>query len=159
MAISVEDANKVWQKAQITLDSLGFSGDVRDQVRALKAYLSQAKNNPQLEFIPIADLTADVVEADAACKLYAIVVKKQATATDAFLVAFNDATDDSTAGDAMQCIGLITSGEEGAYFNGNGFDLAAGLVIGSYTALIGSNGTTATTSGDGPDGFAIIGNP
>jgi hypothetical protein len=41
----------------------------------------------------------------------------------------------------------------------NGLDMSAGAVHGSFTAMAGAAGTTASTTGDGPNGFLILGNP
>ena len=157
MALSLQSANLVWQKAQIALDSLSLRGVVREQILKLKAHLSQVGGNPDLQFVAIADLTADVVAADAACQLYAVVLKKRATATDAFYKAFNDAATDSSAEDALLAIGLLEAGDYVVLTFPGGMPFSAGLVHGSYTAIAGAAGTTASTSGDGPDGFLIIG--
>lgn len=159
MALTVENANLVFEKARIAADSLGLNSGMRDALRALKAYLSQVKRNPDLAFVAISDLTVDVVGVDAPCKLYGVFLKKQATATDSFYIAFDDAANDATAGDARLAIGLVTSGDQKAYVDPKGLDLAAGFVHGAYTALAGANGTTASTTGDGPNGFAIVGAP
>jgi hypothetical protein len=159
MALSNENANLVWQKVNIALDSLGAKGEVRDAFRALKAHLSQVKRNPDLTFVAISDLTADVVAADAACKIYGVFLKKQATATDAFYKIFNDAATDSSAEDAVVAVGLLVSGDQVVLQYPNGLDMTAGAVHGSYTAMAGAAGTTASTTGDGPNGFVILGNP
>lgn len=155
MALSTEAINLVKQKARIAL--AGAAPFVQDAFKALWFNMATHKSNPDLQIVTFADLGADAVAADVACKLYAIYVKKQATATDAFFKIFDDATNDATAGDAVHCIGLLTSGEEAVYMQPKGFDLTTGLVYGSYTALVGSNGSTPSTSGDGPDGFIIFG--
>lgn len=159
MALSNENANLVWQKAKIALDSLGAPGHIRDTVAALKAYLSQVKRNPDLTFVAISDLTADVVAADAACKVYGIVLKKQATATDAFYKLFDDAATDSSAEDAVLGIRLVDSGDWVVITYPRGLAMANGAVHGSFTAMAGAAGTTASTTGDGPNGFLILGNP
>lgn len=159
MALSNENANLVWQKVRIALDTLKAPSQIRDAVASLKAYLSQVKRNPDLTFVAIADLTADVVVADAACKIYGIALKKQATATDAFYKLFDDAASDSSAEDAVLGIRLVDSEDWTIITYPRGLAMANGAVHGSFTAMAGAAGTTASTSGDGPNGFLILGNP
>jgi hypothetical protein len=157
MALSNENANLVWQKVNIALDTLAAKSEVRDAFRALKAHLSQVKRNPDLTFVAISDLTADVVAADAACKVYGIFLKKQATATDAFYKLFDDAATDSSAEDAVLGIRLVDSGDQVHIAYPAGLAMAAGAVHGSFTAMAGAAGTTASTTGDGPNGFLLLG--
>ena len=159
MALSTENPNLVWQKAFVSLQALGAKPAIAEQLRKLKERLATVGGNPNLAFVTISDLTADVVGVDAPCKLFAVFLKKQATGTDAFYNVFDDATNDATAGDARISIGLVTASEQSLFTHPTGFDLAAGFVHGSYTALIGSNGSTPSTTGDGPNGFAIVGAP
>lgn len=157
MAQSLQEANLVWQKVNIALDSLGANSAARDQFRALKAYLSQVGGNKNLQFVAIADLTADVVVSDVAGKVYGVYLKKQATATAAYYKVFNDAATDSSAEDALIALALTASGERQVLTIPAGKSFSAGVVHGSYTAMAGAAGTTASTTGDGPDGFVIIG--
>jgi hypothetical protein len=157
MALSTESANLVWQKVAIALDSLGANSYARDAFRALKAYTSQIGGNLNLQFVAISNLTADVVAADVACKVYGIFLKKQATATDAFYKAFNDAATDSSAEDALITIALTEASEQELFVCAAGKAFSAGVTHGSFTAATGAAGTTATTTGDGPNGFVIIG--
>lgn len=156
MALTTESALFVKEKA---LRSSGVKPGEEMALKALFMYLAQHKGNPTLYFYPFADLTADVVAVDAPCKLFAVYCKKQATATDAFFKVFDDATNDATAGDAMLCVPLTTASEHSLFVQPDGFVLATGAVVGAYTALTGSNGATPSTSGDGPDGFVIVGKP
>ena len=111
----------------------------------------------QLYLLKFGDLTVDAVVSDAAAKVHFIYCKKQATATDSFYKIFDDTTHDATAADAV--FGMLLSGasDEQWYASVKGLDCAAGVVHGAYTAFLGYNGSTATTSGDGPDGFIILG--
>lgn len=155
MAISVEDANLAWQRADIAAASLGLKGGVQATLKALKAYLSQAKNNPQLQFVAISDLGADAVIADAACKVYALVLKKGATATGAFVKAADHATSaGTTASDLVR--ELNAAGQQTAIIDFEGWAQGTGFTVGSDTT---ADGSTASTAGDGPSGFALIGNP
>lgn len=157
MALSLQAANLVWQKVNIALDSLGANSAARDQFRALKAYISQIKGNPDLQFVAMADLTADAVVADVACKVYGVFLKKQATATASYYKQFNDAATDSSAEDALVALALTAASEQMVLTSAAGKAFSAGVVHGAYTAMAGAAGTTASTTGDGPNGFVIIG--
>ena len=150
-----EAINLVKQKTRIALE--GANPEIQRQFSAFWNHMATHKGNPDLTITVFSDMTVDAAVEAAACKLYAIYVKKGATATDAFYNVFDDATDDSTAADAMISLGLTTASEEAVYFQPKGRVMAAGVVHGSYTALIGYNATTASTSGDGPSGFVITG--
>jgi hypothetical protein len=160
MALSTESILNVKRKVLNYLNS-GTKGDpfAAAQFEALFRYLAQHGANPDLQFVPFSNLGADAVVADAACKVYGIYLKKQNTATDAFYKIFDDAATDSSAEDAILAIGLLLGRQREVKINPDGTPLAAGLVHGSYTAIAGAAGTTASTSGDGPDGFVIFGAP
>ena len=159
MALTLEAANNVWQKTNIALDSQAANSCIRDQFRALKAYLSQVKSNKDLQFVPI--LATDVddasgkVLADVACTVYGVFLKKQATATDVFTYIFDDATDDTgIATDGRIMLATLVTGEQVAAFYPAGLAMAAGAVAKSYTE---SDGVTDSSSADTPNGFIIIG--
>lgn len=161
MALTVENANLVWQKANIALDALAVKGVTRDVIRALKAHLAQVKRNPDLAFVPItaagiAGASGEVL-VDAACKLYAVVAKKTATTTDDYLTIFDDASDDTGgATDGRIVLPFLASSEEGIYINPNGLDMAAGVVAKSYTDY---DGTTDGSAANLENGFVIVGRP
>ncbi len=157
MALSLETQNLVWQKAKVACAALGLREHVADQLRSLKAIIQARKGNITLQFVAISDLTADVVAADVAARVYAVVLKKQATATDAYFKAFNDAATDSSSDDARIVLPLLEASEQQALTSATGIDFTAGIAIGSYTASTGAAGATASTAGDGPNGFLIIG--
>lgn len=153
MALSTENPTLALQKAGITLDSLGAKGAIRDQFRALKAYLSQIKKNPDLQLVPIADLGADAAVADVACKVYAIFLKKGATATAAFVKGSDHATVASATAPEIS-IELNAAGQQVFLSYPDGYAQGTGLTIGSDTS---ADGAVASTAGDGPSGFALIG--
>lgn len=159
MALSTETQNLVWQKAKVACDALGIKPAAYDQLRRLKEHLQGKYGNINLQFVAISNLTADVVAADAACKVYAVVLKKRNTSTAAYYKAFNDAATDSSAEDALLTIGLTAAQEQAVFISNDGKAFSAGVAHGSFTAATGAAGTTASTSGDGPDGFVILGNP
>jgi hypothetical protein len=153
VAISTENANLVWQKVKIALESLEANSFARDAIAALKAYLSQVKRNPDLQFVAISDLTDATVIADAASQVYAIYLKKQATATDAFAKFVNHASA-GDGSDFLICLPLLESEDEAVLVFSKGMPFGTGIVATSSTTDV---GTTDTTSGDGPNGFVILG--
>lgn len=161
MAISVENANLAWQKAFISLDSLGANKAMREQWRALKAYLAQEKRNLDLQFIAVdATLVDDAngtVLANAPCKVYGMFLKKQATAVDVYTALLDDDTDDASPVTDVRCVvGLIGASEQASIFYPAGIAFGVGVVAKSYTEF---DGTTDSSSADTPNGFVIIGNP
>lgn len=159
MAITVVDANKVWQEVQIGLLASGAPQFVANAFRDLKAHLSQTKGNPQLAYLRIIETTIDdasgQVMADAACKLYAVFAKKVNTATDVYLDILDDAADDTgILTDLRIVLPFLVGNEYGLYFNPDGLAMAAGVVAKAYTE---ADGTTDSSSNDTPKGFIIIG--
>lgn len=161
MAITLESAGRVRQKvnAEGRAPNAGPSPGVFYALKALFLHLAANKGNPDLAWLPILGTTADdasgQILADAACTLYAVWGKKPATATDAYLVIFDDAADDTGAGtDGRVVIPFLVSNEEGFYMNPDGLTMAAGVVAKSYTDF---DGVTDTAAGDAPNGFVIIG--
>lgn len=153
MALSLENPNLVWQKAQIALQSLGAKQVHVEALRQLKQMLATVSNNPNLQFVAFSDLTGDTVIADAACQVYAIFAKKRATATDAFMKAVDHAT--TAAGSTFfLCLELAEASEQVLLIFPGGIPQSAGMTMVSSTT---DAGTTDSTSGDGPDGFVILG--
>lgn len=156
MALSTENANLVWQKVNAALQALGARQQAVEAFRSLKAHLAQNKSNPDLQFVALADVTADAIIADVACKFYGYYVKKQATATDAFFKMNDSATTCGAAngGSATDSVALVDSGDEAVQIFHKGRAQASGLTVASQTNLAGN---TDSTAGDGPNGFIIIG--
>lgn len=156
MAFSASDANKVWQQVQISLDALGASGLARDTFRALKAALAQTKGNPQLQFLPFSEADADVaggtVLLSGACRLYGVYTKKENSATDNVTKVYDDATDDTTAGDDILALPQFEANVGSSYVNSSGIPMATGIVITQHTTVEGS-----TDGSNGANGFLIIG--
>lgn len=139
--------------------AFGPGAGINVMFKAFFMYMGQFKNTVGLVTAVLSNETVDRVIDGFPCKVWAIYLKKQATATAAFFKVFDDATDDSTAGDAKLAFGLLTTSEEQFWMNPAGWNLPTGLVVGSYTALIGSNGATPSTTGDGPNGLVLYGKP
>lgn len=128
-------------------------------LKALFLHLSMNKGNPDLAWAPFVSTTVDdaggQVLIDAACTLYAVYGKKANTATDVYLVIFDDATDDAGAGtDGRVVLPFLTASGEGFYINPDGISMPSGVVAKAYTDF---DGTTDSTASDCPDGFVIVG--
>lgn len=150
MSISTQASVLAWPKAIGRRDRKPFTNLA---LKALKEYLVGYKGNPDLQVVEFDDLGADSVVADAACTVYAIVLKKQATATGAFFKAADHATSaGTTASDLVQ--ELNAASQEVVLAYPTGWAQGTGFTVGSDTT---ADGNTASTSGDGPDGFVIIG--
>lgn len=153
MALTLETQNYVWQKVKNSTESLAIRPGINDALRALKAHIQAKFGNINLQFVPISDLGADAIIADVACKVFAVVLKKGATATGAFFKGADSATSaGTTASDVVQ--ELNESGHQVLIEHINGWAQGSGFTVGSDTT---ADGSTASTSGDGPNGFAIIG--
>ena len=157
MALSTEANVKV--KAKSSKGVSAANGAIQLLHKGFWMGMNQENQTQDLQIVQFGNLTVDAVVADAACKIYAIYLKKSATATDAFYKVFDDATDDSTAADAVVALPLLGASEEVFVGSPKGLaSCAAGAVHGSYTAFLGYNNSTPSTSGDGPaTGFIIIG--
>jgi len=155
MAVTYESAGRVRQKAR----EFSKSPAIFFSLKALFLYLATTKKNPDLAFLPFDSLVIDdaagSVLADAATIVYAVYAKKRNTATDSYLVLFDDATDDTGgATDARVSIILQDGNDEVFLTYPNGLDMATGVVAKAYTDY---DGTTDSTAGDAPDGFVIVG--
>lgn len=154
MALTTESAGRVRQKCRAHLRDPG----VYLALKSLFLHLASNKGNPDLAFLPIIGTDADAaggqVLVDAACTLYAVYGKKTATATDSYLAIFDDASDDSGAGtDGRIVLPFLAASEEAFYLSPDGLTMAAGVVAKAYTDF---DGTTDTSAGDAPNGFAIV---
>lgn len=164
MAITLESANKVRQKTyNLGLDNLSY--------RTLQAFFQNwatHKGNADLAILPFlgtdADAAGGVVLADAACTVHVVYGRKgtldqksagNGTATDAYLVIFDDATDDAGAGtDGRLVIPFLNIADNQLWVSSIGIPCATGVVAKSYTDF---DGTTDSSAGDAPNGFVIIG--
>jgi hypothetical protein len=159
MALSLENSLLVWQKTRIALDTFAANQVIRAAFKALKEQLAGVGGNPDLQFVVFANTSVDdasgLVLADAACKLYAVFAKKQATATDAYLSILDDATDDTgVATDVRMVLPFLVASHQVVAVDPAGIDMATGVVAKSYTDW---DGTTDSSAGDAMDGFIIIG--
>lgn len=162
MAISLESAGKVRQK----LYSLGLDPLVYRQLQAFFQYWAIHKGNADLQYLPFLGTDIDdaggKVLADAACTVHAVYGRKgtldgktDGTATDAYLVIFDDATDDAGAGtDGRLVIPFMVADEQHLWISGSGIVCATGVVAKSYTDF---DGTIDSSAGDAPNGWVLIG--
>lgn len=163
MAISLENANKVKQKVAIAMKngvgSLGASPAAQALFKTFLKYLAEDRRNINLQFVPFTEVQCDVaggtVLVDAACRLVAVYIKKEASATDNWFWAIDDATNDGTDADHKVCIPLLETGEEGFYFSPLGQVMGTGVVVTQYaTDPIGKS-----DGSNGGGGFLIIAAP
>jgi hypothetical protein len=158
-AKSLEGANLVWQRVQeFMLTKDGSPVQRAAFLRSLKAWLAGQKGNVKLQYLTFTDVTTDQATAltTGGATLYALFVKKQNTATDAFF-KWNDhgTTSGGASGATFQgCLPLLVGNDEVAVIFQPGLILATGLTVSSETTAAGG---TDSTAGDGPNGFAIVG--
>lgn len=157
MALSLTDANLVWQNVKIA--TMNANPVVQNALAELKKYLSQQKRNINLQYISFTEAECDAaggtVKADAANKLYAAYVKKENSATDNFFWIYDDATNDGTAGDARVCMALLVANDEAFYINPAGLDMGTGIVVTQYA----TDALGASDGSNGGSGFLLVGAP
>ena len=153
MALSLENALAVKQQA---FGYVTLSVKAQTELKAFFSYHAQHNKNVDLDFIAFANLTADTAVADAACKVYFIYLKKQATATAAYFKINDHATvaGGASGADMTSCVEMASSGDEVVLVYPGGLAHGTGVAIASQTTPAGN---TDSTSGDGPNGFIIIG--
>lgn len=158
MALSLQSANLVRQKVYNALNGTNNSVKQRLFWTAAREFFLQhiASGNANLQFIPYSEADADTaggtVLADAACKIYLFYVKKANASTANTVKLFDDATDDTTAGDQTLSIPLDAANQEVLQVYPTGFAHGTGVVVTQHTTIEG-----ATDGSDGGDGFIVIG--
>ena len=153
MALSVENALAVKQK------SIPSSRNPASQsiLRTLFSYFAQHLPGKEFQLVPISGLeTADVVGADVAASLFAVLVRKPtASTTNAWFKASDNTTTAGTNPDfALKLIGTAGGGLEHCPVFPKGLPFGTGITFGSHTA---NNGNTKSNAADAPIGFAIVG--
>ena len=154
MALALENANKVRQKARL------FNLDPAS-ARALKSfflYWAEQKSNNDLQLFNFSEAEADAAGGTAllsgACRVHFIYVKKENEGTNNYFKIFDDATDDTTTTDQTVAIPLFEANEAVAVVDAVGLPLATGIVVTQHTT---SEGTTDGSNGG--SGFIIVGAP
>lgn len=124
-------------------------------LKAFWSYWDQHKRDPDLQFVPFVTLgsAADVVIADAACKVYLIYIASPTGATNATFVKATDSatTGSDTASEIVQKVGA-TSIEMLTYFDG--LAMGSGFVLEAHTTADGGTGTSAA---DRANGWVVLG--
>jgi len=161
-AKSLEGANLVWQRVNKFTLAVANSSPVERAafLRSLKLWLATQKGNPKLQFCtftnPTASAQVNPEVSTGGATIFALYAKKQNTATDAYLKVNDSAT---TAGGANGANVKITlpfleaNDEIGCIFQ-PGLVFATGIIVNSETTAAGG---ASSSSGDGPNGFFIIG--
>lgn len=169
MALVVENANAVRQRVYNALQNVSGttagSGDPSAWYTFKTWFLSMAanKNNPDLQFVPFDATTAVAGDGydtgvDAACRLYAVYVKKTSTTTDSWFRVIDDADNDSEEiGDSIIEVALKEGNDVFYGIYPNGQPIAAGVAI-TFTTTAGDT-QTQSSAADAGNGFIIIGRP
>ncbi len=156
MALVLESSTLVWQKVRKATASANPS--IQLAFKGLREYLAQQNGNQDLQLIPFTEVQADVaggtVLLTGACRVYAVFIKKENSATDNFAWIYDDATDDTTAANARIEFPLLIANEEQMYVNALGLPIVTGLVVTQYTGPLGT-----TDGSNGGDGFVVVGRP
>lgn len=117
-------------------------------------WLAQMGGAPDLQVVPFTYLTGtDKVIADAACKLYVILLKKNTTTTAYFKGSDSASASSSTAPEIEF---RQTAVEVDQMFFPKGLAMANGFTISSDTT---SDGNTGSSAGDGAAGVVVLGRP
>jgi len=162
VAKALEGANLVWQRVNEFLYTQDGSPVQRAAfLRSLKQWLATQKGNPKLQYLSFSDVAnvdvATVPElSTGGCTVYAIFAKKQNTATDAYFKVNDSATAAGGASGAnvKVTVPLLVGKDEVALIFQPGLIFATGVRVASETTAAGG---TPTTTGDGPNGFLIVG--
>jgi hypothetical protein len=151
MALTLESAVRVKQRTLAETRK----PKVQAILKAFWSYHDQHKRDPDLQFVPFVTLgsAADVVIADAACKVYLIfIVSPAASSTATFVKGTDSATTGSdTASELVQKVAGAAT-EILAYFDG--FSMASGFVLEAHTTADGGTGSSAA---DRANGWVVIG--
>lgn len=156
MAHTTESSTLVWQKVEAAIRDA--SPAIQNQFRDLKAFLAQARRNPNLKFTPIDPATtgsdggnADTVASDTANKYLVAVYFKKSTGA---VLAYNVIVNHATAVQAQKEIILsnTTAGTTSVGIWPKGLLFATGITYSSVTAY---NGTTRSLSADASSGFIL----
>lgn len=154
MALTLQSSHLVWQKVAKALANANPAA--QKAFKGLKEYLATQGGNPNLEFYFFSEAQADDADGtgivDAASELFGVYIKKANAATDNWFKLYNNATVDTTDGDAMVALPLLLANEEAFAIYPGGLDFSVGITVTQHTTLIGT-----TDGSDGGDGFLIVG--
>jgi hypothetical protein len=151
MAISIQDI--VLSKRRY-LNAASLDAASRQLSMAFYSWLAQQGGTPELQVVEFSALIGTTtVIADAACKVYAIVLQKTTTTS-----ASAKFTDHASTGSATAfAFGLTqTTVKVDSIFFPKGLPMANGVSALSNTTMAGS---TTSAAGDGAAGIVLLGNP
>lgn len=163
MALALQDSQLVWAKVIKALETqvVGTAGTgcnpaAQAAFKGLKQYLVEQGGNPQLQFVPFSEANMDANGGtpivDAPCTLYGIYIRKNTSATDAYVKLYDDVTDDTTAGDQIIAIPLMVENQDAFEIHPRGQAFPTGIVVTEHTTSIG-----VSDASEGGDGFILIG--
>jgi hypothetical protein len=161
VAKALEGANLMWQRVfEFTLTQASTPAARGAFLRDLKLWLATQKGNPKLQYVTWSNLTTQQVTvpevSQGGATLYAVYNFKQATATAAYF-KYNDSATLAGGANGANMVGLqalLVAKHEALQIYPNGLALVTGLVVASETTAAGG---ANSASGDGPNGFAILG--
>lgn len=152
MAISPQDFTQAWRRVGNAMP--GLKASIQMILTDVKSWFAQNTTLPDLQVVAFTALTStDQVIANAACKLYVIVMIKL-TATATFTKGTDHATTCSTDGTQGFSVKLAAIGQSIIVWP-HGEPMAAGFTMQGSTTGTGSTGSGA----NGASGFVILGNP
>lgn len=155
MAISTQTPILAWRRIYTSVANLlpyvTFTFD------ALKRFIAQQTpglpGGPDLQVVAFGILTdAETIIADAACKLYGLVLVKQGDATATFSKLTNSATASSDASSELRFWSAVV-GDQQVFTWPAGLPFSAGITMQGNTS---ANGGTSSGA-NGCSGFAVIG--
>lgn len=151
MAIALQDPVLAWRRVTNAVQS--FKPSTQLLLKAAKSWLVQQGSNPDLQFVPFGLLDdTETIVADAACKLYALVLKKANTATATFSKATDSATTSSDASSELRIWQNVAKSEVVLFAN-TGIAFANGITMQGNTTAGGGTSSGANAA----SGFALIG--
>ena len=155
-AFAREDANKVWQEVAQHLASTS-NPLVQEAFRKLKSYQAQHNRAAQLQFLQFtaadAATAGGTVLGSGVGSIIGVYVKKTTAATQNTVKLYDDATDDTTGGNAIAAYDMRIASLECCEVWPVGILLATGIVVTAHTTLL---GTTDGSSANAGSGFVII---
>lgn len=157
MAIALESANRVWQKAKPYLDAA--TPAAKEALLQVKIYLATQARNPDLQFIPFSAeqiVTNGGYSPDVdACTLYVLYLKGRRTSgTTSSFVSVHAATDNSATTTTIWTARFKAAGQAAFFASGAGIAVETELTVAAATAV---GGATESSAADAADGFAIVG--
>ena len=160
MALSLVNGNLAWQEVKKGLANANPA--IQAQFAALKNYLSQQKQNPDLQYIALNE--AVLVQATGyspiavGCTLYGVYFIKNGTSgagtgTDSWLTIANDASNTTVATKFVALMTSVASQQVSAIY-------PHGLIFGTDLTISGETSAqdgTESTANDSGNGFVLIG--